>query len=120
MDIKTRKEIISSALVNSFVDDYKAYKKTIDFINNDFISSNIDFQYSYDQFCIDFLDQTMKNIKNIDISESNDKFEIFYTNFRDFNLYNLQGMLTKKLKDLGYNYEDFFNNSKTIQQISDK
>ena len=80
METKERKRIIKKALTNSFVDDYGAYKNTISFINRDLEKSNIDFQYSYDEFCVDFLNQTLKNLNNIDIFEF-DEFDKFYINF---------------------------------------
>lgn len=118
MDIEERKKVLQFALTNSFVDEYKAYKSTIDFINKDLSDSNIDFQYSYDEFCIEFLNQTLKNLEDIDIFSFNE-YDKFYVNFWQFNLYNLQCMLNKKLEELGYKFDDFYNNS-TIKQSIDK
>lgn len=119
MEIEQRKKVLKTALINSFVDDYEAYKKTIEFINTDLIESNINFQYKYDEFCVDFLNETLKNIEDIDIF-SFDEFNQFYINFWKFNLYNLQSMLTNKLEKLGYKYEDFYNNSNLKQKIDEK
>jgi len=121
MGIDNQKEILKYALINSFVDDYNAYKKTIDFINEDLKKMNINFEYGYDQFCIDFLNQTLKNAEGINVFDSNNSnFDKFYSNFWKFNLYNLQCMLTKKLNEFGYEYEDFYNNSQIKKQISEK
>lgn len=119
MEIEERKKVLKNALTNSFVDDYDSYKKTIEFINKDLIESNINFQYKYDEFCIDFLNETLKNVEQIDIF-SFDEFNQFYFNFWKFNLYNLQSMLNNKLDVLGYKYEDFYNNSNIKQKIEEK
>jgi len=117
MEIEDRKKVIKTALINSFVDDHKAYKSTIDFINKDLEKSDIKFQYSYDEFCLEFLNETLINIEKIDIFTV-EGFDQFYINFWQFNLYNLQCMLNKKLEDLGYNFEDFYENSTIKEKVS--
>jgi len=119
METKERKRIIKKALTNSFVDDYGAYKNTISFINRDLEKSNIDFQYSYDEFCVEFLNETLKNIEDIDIFTV-EGYDQFYINFWQFNLYNLQCMLNKKLIKLGYNFEDFYENSIIREKVNKK
>jgi hypothetical protein len=118
MEIEERKKFLETALINSFVEEYDAYKKTVNFINNDLSEYNINFQYTYDEFCISFLNETLKNAENSDIFSFND-FGQFYINFWKFNLYNLQCMLTTKLEELGYKYEDFYNKSNIKKRISD-
>lgn len=117
MDVKLRKEILESALVKSFVEDYREYKNTIKFINNDFKKSDIKFQYSYDQFCVDFLNETLKNLETTDIFKY-ENFSDFYSNFWKFNLYNLKSMLSSKLTELGYEYEDFYKKSDIKKKIN--
>lgn len=119
MTIDDRKKVLKSALTNSFVEDYSSYKNTIEFINSDLAKSNIDYQYSYDDFCIEFLNQTLKNIEEIDIFSFNE-YDQFYVNFWQFNFYNLKCMLTKKLDEFGYKYEDFYDKSSIKQKINDK
>ena len=119
MEIEERKKIIKKALIDSFVNDSKAYKNTISFINSDFVNSNINFKYSYDEFCIEFLNQTLINLDDIDIFNY-DEYDQFYNNFWKFNLYNLQCMLNTKLDTLGYKYDDYYNNSDIKQQIKNK
>jgi len=119
MEIQERKNVLKKALTNSFVDDYISYKNTIDFINNDLLNSNINFQYSYDEFCVEFLNQTLKNIEDVDIFD-NDKFDKFYAEFWKFNLYNLQCMLIEKLNELGYKYDEFYDKSKMKKTINKK
>ena len=119
MELEDRKRIIKSSLTKSFVDDYEAYKKTIEFINIDLEKSEIDLQYSYDEFCIEFLYQTLKNIEDIDIFTV-EAYDQFYINFWQFNLYNLQCMLNKKLDELGYKYDEFYENSKIKEKLTKK
>ena len=116
MKLEERKRIIEDALTNSFVDDYRAYKNTMDIVNKDLKKSNIEYQYSYDEFCLDFLSESLLNIQDIDIFTA-DSFEAFYGNFWKFNLYNLQCMLNRKLEALGYNFNEFFKNSKMKDDI---
>ena len=80
-------------------------------VNNDLKESNINFKYTYDEFCVEFLNETLENIENIDIFNF-EQFNQFYINFWNFNLYTLQSMLNKKIDSLGYKFEDFFNTSK--------
>ena len=119
MEIEERKKVIHDALITSFVDDYKAYKSTIKIVNKDLKKSKINFQYSYDQFCVDFLNQSLSNIQDFDIFKVSN-FNQFYINFWQFNLYNLQCMLNRKLNTLGYEYEDFYKTSNIKQKINKK
>jgi len=119
MEIQERKKILKTALTNSFVDDYISYKNTIDFINSDLSDSNIKYQYSYDEFCVEFLNQTLKNIEDIDIF-NNEKYDQFYADFWKFNLFNLQCMLVEKLGELGYKYDDFYDKSNIKKSINRK
>lgn len=119
MELLERKKVIKVALTNSFVEDSKAYKHTIEFINKDLEKSNINFQYSYDEFCIEFLNETLINIEDIDIFTV-DGYDQFYINFWQFNLYNLQCMLNKKLDELGYNFEEFYEKSIMKEKVNKK
>ena len=119
MKVEERKKILKETLINSFVDDYKAYKETVKFINKDLKKSKIEFQYSYDEFCIDFLNETLKNVEDIDIFTV-ENYDQFYIDFWQFNLYNLECMLNKKLEKLGYNFEDFYKNSNIKQKVNKK
>jgi hypothetical protein len=119
MTIEERKEVLKMALIYSFVEDYKEYKSTIDFINKDLIESKIDYQYTYDEFCVDFLEQTLQNLEEIDIFSFNE-FNQFHINFLQFNLYSLQCMLTNKFNKLGYKYEDFYDASSIKKKIENK
>lgn len=107
MEVKDRQNTIKDALIESFVNDRNAYKNTIAFINKDLSDANIDYQYSYDEFCVDFLNESLLGIESNDIFIY-EKFHDFYTNFYEFNLVTLQNMLTKKLKNLGYSFEDVY------------
>jgi hypothetical protein len=117
MEFEESKNILKKALIESFVDDYKSYKKTIEFINNDLDKSNIKYQYSYDTFCAEFLSETLINLKDVDIFTVNE-YNNFFINFWQFNLYNLQSMLNKKLNELGYKYEDFYENSNIKKKVN--
>jgi hypothetical protein len=116
MEEITQKDFLKKIMIDSFVNEHKAYKKTVEFINTDLKKNNIDFQYAYDQFCIDFLKQTLSSLDDINIF-NNKNYNQFYINFWYFNLYNIQSMLTEKLIELGYNYEDFFNESEITKKV---
>ena len=107
MEIKDKKNTIKESLIESFVNDHNTYKNTISFINKDLSDANINFQYTYDEFCIDFLNESLLGIENNDIFMY-ENFIDFYSNFFEFNLMILQNMLSKKLKKLGYNFEDVY------------
>jgi hypothetical protein len=99
MDIEDKKELLKQALITSFVDDYKIYKNSIDIINSDLLEYNINFQYTYDDFCREFLKKTLENIEVIDIFD-NETYNDFYSKFLNLNLYNIHSMLVEKLKYL--------------------
>jgi len=101
------------------VDDYQAYKSTIDIINKDLKKSKIKYKYSYNEFCKDFLKQTLKNLNDIDIF-SVENYNQFYINFWQFNLYNLQCMLSDKFEELGYDFDDFYQNSSMKNKMTSK
>lgn len=106
MDVEERKIKIKDALIISFVDDYKSYKSTMKIINKDFKKFKIDYQYVYDDFCVEFLNQTLESMEEVDIFNVNE-FENFYINFLQFSSYNIKMMIKKKLNYLGYDFEDF-------------
>jgi len=108
MKVSERKSVLKEALTDSFVDDYKSYKNAVEYINNDLSNANINFQYTYDEFCLDFLNETLHNLENVDIFDAK-KYNQFYRDFWSFNLQTLQSMLTRKLAKLGYKYEDLYN-----------
>lgn len=116
MEIEDKKRIIENALVNSFVDDYRAYRNTLDIVNLDLKKSKIEYQYTYDEFCVDYLTESLNNLEEIDIC-SFGSTEQFYNNFWKFNLYNLQCMLNKKLESLGYDFSKFNKNSEVKKAI---
>lgn len=118
MELENRKRVIEEALTNSFVDDYRAYKNTLDIVNSDLKKSDIEYQYTYDEFCLDFLNESLLNIQEIDIFTV-DSFEQFYANFWKFNLYSLHCMLNRKLEALGYDFNKFYKHSQTKLAISE-
>lgn len=107
MDIKDRKTNMKDALIESFLNDKNAYKNTISFINKDLSDANIDFQYTYDEFCIDFLNESLLGVESNDIFIY-ENFSDFYSNFFEFNLSILQNMLSKRLNKLGYSFDDVY------------
>lgn len=113
MDIEEKKETLKSALIDSFVNDNQSYKNTIKSINDDLKKFNIDYQYTYDEFCVDFLNESLLNIEKNDIFE-HDINKDFYSNFWLFNLMTLQSMLSKKIYNLGKNISDIYNENKEI------
>ena len=104
--VEERKKILTQALNQSFVDDYNAYKSIIDNINSDLKELNIDYQWTYDEFCVEFLNESMKKLEEIDIFRSTN-FQDFYRNFWDFNLIVVRDIIMNKFNELGYDYKEF-------------
>ena len=100
MKAEEKKNILKTSLINSFVDDYNAYKSTIIFINKELKELNINYQYTYDEFCLEFLNKTLENIEFIDLQNIQSDF---FINFWKFNLYNIQSMLNKKIENYNEN-----------------
>lgn len=96
MEIDERKKELKTALINAFLDEKKTYKKTIRLINKDFKKANIDYKYTYDEFCGDFLKQSLESVETIDIFAEL-QLDKFLINLWEFNLYNLNEMINKKL-----------------------
>ena len=71
-NIEDRKKEIREKLVNDlFVEKYSTFKESVELINQAFDIFNINYQYTYDKFCQDFTDETMKYVDdnpNIDIT----------------------------------------------------
>ena len=118
MRINERKKVIKEALINSFVEEHNSYKNTVNIINKELSDNDIKYQYSYDEFCIEFLNQTLKEIENVDIFNF-DEYDSFYSNFWVFNLYNLKNMLSNKLDTLGYKYEDIYKKDVNMNILSE-
>lgn len=107
MKIEDRKNTIKNALIESFLNDHKAYENTISFINKDLSDANINFQYSYNEFCVDFLNESLLGVEDNDIFIY-ENFNDFYSNFFEFNLSTIEKMLSKRLNKLGYKLEDVY------------
>lgn len=105
-DLEERKKILTEAFNKSFVDDYDVYKSIISKINSEFKDMNIDYEFTYDEFCVEFLNETIENLKKVDIFEYQ-TFQEFYYHFWDFNLYVIRIVLKKKIESLGYDFDDF-------------
>jgi len=120
-NIRDKKKLLTEALNTSFVDDYNTYKIIIDTINNDFKELNIDYEWSYDQFCVDFLNKSINNLDHIDIF-SHGNLNDFYKNFWKFNLIVIKEIIINKFDELGYDYNEFenlLNKQKYINPFSD-
>ena len=107
MEIDERKKNITSILTESFVEEYEAYKKALNYLNKDFRKSKIGFQYSYDQFCTDFLRQSLDSIEAHDIFVVTD-YRQFKLNLWQFNMFNIECMLKKKIEELGYDAKEYY------------
>lgn len=106
MNMEERKQVLEKALINSFVDEYASYKNIVKIINKDLKRSEINYKYTYNEFCLEFLNESLKNIEKIDIFSNADHFSQFLVNFYQFNLYILQSMFKNKIEDLGYKNEE--------------
>ncbi len=106
MNVQENKELLLKALTQSFVDDYTAYKKIVENINCDFNKLEIDYQWTYDEFCVNFLNESMKKLEQIDIFKEL-SFDQFYKNFWKFNLIVVRTIIISKFDELGYNFEEY-------------
>lgn len=114
MAVQENKQLFLSALNQSFVDDYKVYKGIVGNINEDFKKYEINYEWSYDDFCINFLDETMKKLEKVDIFKHVNSFEDFYHNFWKFNLDVVRTIIINKIVELGYNHEKMISESYLI------
>lgn len=103
--LNERRQILKESFNKSFVDDYEVYKSIIQSINDEFKELGIEYEFTYDEFCVSFLKETMENLKKIDILNYKN-FQDFYFNFWDFNLYVIREVLKKKIESLGYDFEE--------------
>ena len=117
MEVEERIKVVKDSLITSFVEGYKAYKNTIELINKDFKKSNIHFRYSYDQFCLDYLNQSLDYTKAVDIFKITN-YAQFGMNFEQFCLYNVECMVCVKLEKMGYNFQKYYQTSEMKKKIS--
>jgi len=84
MELDKRKRIIKNILTNSFVNDYHGNKKVVAKFNGRLRKLNIPVNYSYDAFCIEFLNSALKSADHRDffIAVS---FDEFYGKLSKFN-----------------------------------
>jgi len=108
MDIKNNKELLHDALNQAFVDDYNSFNNIVIKINKDMKVLEIDYQWSYNDFCVEFLDESMKKIEQVDIFNYN-SFDDFNRNFWKFNLIVVRTIIANKFDELGYDYESYIN-----------
>jgi ATP-dependent exoDNAse (exonuclease V) beta subunit len=119
MELEERKNLLKTALTMSFVDNHKDYKSTISLLNKDLKKMKINFKYTYDQFCIELLNQSLDTVENVDIFDA-DSYEHFFENFWKFNFYNLQCIINKKLDDIGFDRDDFYKKSASFNPKKQK
>lgn len=63
MDVEKQKREIKLKLENElYVDRYDSFKESVFLINEALKSFNINYQYSYDEFCADFTQECLKYI----------------------------------------------------------
>jgi hypothetical protein len=120
--VNDRKKLLSQALNQSFVDDYNAYRNIVDNINADFKLLLIDYEWSYNDFCVDFLNESISKLDKIDIFKYS-TFEDFYSNFWNFNIIVINDIIMNKFQSLGYDYskyEKLSNNQKYLDSIETK
>jgi len=98
MNIERRKKIIVSILINCFVDDYAANKKIVDKLNQDMKNAQIPYNYTYDDFCIDFLKSTMATIQYSNLFNLQ-SYDTFVKNLSNFNKKTIQSMFVGKFID---------------------
>lgn len=98
------------ALISSFVEDSINYKNVISTLNNELKEFKIDSKYTYDVFCIEFLNQSLDNLDNTDLFDV-EKYDQLQENFKNFNLYNIQCVIDKKLDEVGLDREIFHKES---------
>ena len=105
-DTEENKKLLLQSLTQSFVDDYLVYKNMVERINNDFDTLELDYQWTYDEFCVNFLNESMKKLEEINIFKFLN-FEDFSKNFWKFNLIVIRTIIINKFDELGYNYDEF-------------
>ena len=99
---------LSNAMSRSFVEDYKEHKNSIDTVNADLKKCGIPYQYSYDEYCKDFMKETKRNMNFLEYFAYERTNKLGYW---QFNLFNLRSMLKRKLEGLGYDFEKFYEQS---------
>lgn len=104
--IEDRKKLLSTALNQSFVDDYSAYRNIVNNINDDFKTLSIDYEWTYDEFCVKFLDESMAKLEESDIFKFTN-FKDFYSNFWNFNLVVIREIIINKFEELDYDYSKY-------------
>jgi hypothetical protein len=105
MKIEDKRKIINEFLPFIFVDFYRIIKSCMDVINKLIMLDNFSFRYSYDEFCVGLLKESLLNAKDIDlnkvfiIGQSQENFRVFLSTISVSALY-------RKYEALGYKSYD--------------
>jgi hypothetical protein len=118
-DIKKNKLKIfmERILIYTFAECSNDYKRIVLLLNKDLKKFKIDFKYTYDAFCIEYLNQFLDNFDNTDIFDYA-KQDQFDENYRKFHLYNIQCMIDKMLDKVGLDREIFYKKSSLFSALS--
>lgn len=82
MKIDKRKEELIEKLSEIFVNKYNSFKESIEKINIVFKEHNIQYQYTYNDFCREYIERCieyMDNNPNIDLNDNNGEYFLIYT-----------------------------------------
>jgi len=104
MKVEERKDLLLQSLKQSFVDDYDVYKNIVEQINSDFEKLELGYRWTYDEFCVNFLNVSIQKLEEIDIFRY-PNFSEFVKNFWKFNLIIIRTVIINKFEELGYDYE---------------
>jgi len=104
MKVEERKDLLLQSLKQSFVDDYDIYKNIVEQINSDFEKLELGYRWTYDEFCVNFLNVSIQKLEEIDIFRY-PNFSEFVKNFWKFNLIIIRTVIINKFEELGYDYE---------------
>lgn len=121
-DLNQKKQVLTDALTQSFVDDYDAFRSIVNNINDDFKVLEMDYEYTYDTFCVNFLEESLNKLEEEDIFKYTN-FKDFYENFWSFNLFVIKTLLIKKFAELGYDYDEYdklINKTEYISGLNEK
>ena len=109
MEINEKIKVFVSVYTDMFVDGHSYFKEIISLANVDFKFGNIPYQYTYDEFCKEYLMEIENNPYRFEVFAGTNRSQ-FMTIFANISFDICEDLIRNKVISLGYDWSKFKNN----------